>query len=95
MSYKVYPVTKTADVCNDYEVYVNGEKAELNTARVSAYPFNRRWPGHQRQIDQTELINFLSMESDEEVEIKIVPKIPSWMVRLRPSRFGSRNENGR
>lgn len=84
MSYKVYPVTKTQDVCSDYEVYVNGVKADLNTARVSAYPFNRRWPGHQRQIEQTELINFLSMESDEEVEIKIVPKIPSFNVRIRP-----------
>ena len=67
MSYKIYPVTKTKENCTDYEVYVNGVKAELNTARVSAYPFNRRWPGHQRQIEQTELVNFLSMESDEEV----------------------------
>ena len=50
MSVKVYPVTKTADVCNDYEVYINGERVELNTARVSAYPYNRPWPGKQRQI---------------------------------------------
>ena len=84
MSYKVYPVVKTQDVCEDYEVYVNGVKADLNTARVSAYPFNRRWPGHQRQIEQTELINFLSMASDEEVELKIIPKIPSLNVRIRP-----------
>lgn len=82
--YKIYPVTKTENVCEDYEVYVNGEKVELNTARVSAFPFNRRWPGHQRQIDQTELINFLSMETDEEVELKIIPKIPSFAVRIRP-----------
>ena len=46
MSHHVYPVTKTLDQCNDYEVLVNGVPAELNTARVSAYPFNRRWPGH-------------------------------------------------
>ena len=84
MSYKVYAVQKTAEVCDDYEVYVNGEKAELNTARVSAYQFNRRWPGHQRQIEQTELVNFLSMESDEEIELKIVPKFPVFGVRIRP-----------
>ena len=84
MSYKVYPVTKIADECNDYEVYVNGEKVQLNTARVSAYPYNRRWPGHQRQIEQTELINFLSMQSDEEIELKVVPKTPSFFVRIRP-----------
>lgn len=84
MSYRVYPVQKTEDQCDDYEVYVNGNKAELNTARVSAYPFNRRWPGHQRQTEQTELVNFLSMESDEETELKIIPKTPSFGVRIRP-----------
>ena len=81
---KVYPVTKTKDLCDDYTVYINGEKAELNTARVSAYPFNRRWPGHQRQIEQTELVNFLSMQADETVEIKIIPKVPSLNFRIRP-----------
>jgi hypothetical protein len=87
MSYKVYQTVKTDDSCADYTVYVNGTKAELNTARVSAYPFNRRWPGHQRQIEQTELVNFLSMESDEEVELRIVPRIPSYAVRIRPRDF--------
>ena len=81
---KIYPVIRTQDECDDYEVYVNGEKAQLNTARVSAYPFNRRWPGHQRQLEQTEVISFLSMQSDEEAEIKIVPKIPSYSMRIRP-----------
>lgn len=87
MSVKVYKVTQVEDICTDYEVYVNGERVELNTARVSAYPFNRRWPGHQRQIDQTELINFLSMEADEEFELRIVPKIPSLQLRIRPKTF--------
>ena len=84
MAVKVYPVTKCEEVSNDYEVYVNGVKVELNTARVSAYPFNRRWPGHQRQKEQTEFVNFLSMEADEEVELKIIPKTPSFNVRIRP-----------
>lgn len=84
MSVKIYNVTRTNEVCNDYEVFVNGEKAELNTARVSAYPYNRRWPGKQRQLDQTELINFLSMEADEDFELRIVPKLPSLALRIRP-----------
>ena len=94
MSYKVYPVVKTAETCTDYEVFVNGERAELNTARVSAIPFNRRWPGHQRQIDQTELVNFLSMESDEEIELKILPKFPTLSVRLRPRDLQARARIG-
>ncbi len=89
MSYRVYPVTKTGAVCEDYEVFINGEKAELNTARVSAVPFNRRWPGHQRQIEQTELVNFLSMEADEEIELCIRPRIPSASVRIRPRSYGA------
>lgn len=87
---KVYPVIKAKDVCEDYAVFLNGKKIELNTARVSAYPFNRRWPGHQRQIEQTELVNFISMEADETVEIKIVPKIPSLNFRIRPRNSGVR-----
>ena len=84
MSAKVYQVTQVADVCSDYEVYINGERVELNTARVSAYPYNRPWPGKQRQIEQTELINFLSMEADEDFELRIVPKEPSLALRIRP-----------
>ena len=65
MSYRIYPVVHTHPLCNDYRVFVNGEEVGLNTARVSAVPFNRRWPGHQRQTDQTEMIQFLSLASDE------------------------------
>lgn len=81
---KVYPVTKTAESIENYDVFVNGEKVELNTARVSAYPFNRPWPGHQRQIEQSELINFLSMQADEPFILTVVPKTPSLSVMVRP-----------
>lgn len=84
MAIKVYKTTKTEQICNDYKVYVNDELVQLNTARVSAYPFNRRWPGHQRDINQTELVNFLSMEADEEFELKIIPKTPSLSLKIRP-----------
>ena len=48
MVLKIYPVIKTENQCD--KVKINGEQVELNTARVSAVPFNRRWPGHQRGI---------------------------------------------
>lgn len=84
MSYRVYPVVAGEQRCDDYTVYVNGERVALHTARVSAYPFNRRWPGHQRESAQSELVNFLSMASDEEIELTIVPKIPSQALRICP-----------
>ena len=71
MSYRVYPVTDTAPICRDYTVRINGTVAPTNTARVSAMPFNRRWPGHQRTIDQTEAIQFLSLATDGPLEFEI------------------------
>ena len=41
MSYRIYPVTPVAPACEDYTVKINGVRAETNTARVSAVPFNR------------------------------------------------------
>ncbi|MBQ6947068.1 MAG: hypothetical protein IJN42_03385, partial [Clostridia bacterium] len=68
MSVKVYPVIQTQDVCTDYTVRINGQTVPVHTARVSAVPMNRRWPGHQRELEQTELINFLLLESDEKLD---------------------------
>lgn len=92
MSVNIYPVVKTADVCNDYEVRINGKIVDLNTARVSAVPFNRRWPGHQRQKSQTELVNFLSYEADEKVTFEITPKDPFDDVVIRPLSSGIKPE---
>jgi hypothetical protein len=49
VSYKVYPVQKTEETFQDYKIKVNGEETALNVARVSAVPYNRRWPGYQRK----------------------------------------------
>lgn len=84
MSVRIYPVTRTCLECDDYTVKINGEKLDLDTARVSAYPFNRRWPGHQRQIEQTELVNFLSLAVDGQIEVEIIPKHEFEGVKIRP-----------
>lgn len=76
MAFNIYPVIKTENQCEDYKVKINGKQVELNTARVSAVPFNRRWSGHQRGPEQTELINFLSCASDEPLTFEITPKNP-------------------
>ena len=88
MSYYVYPVTKVEPVCEDYTVFVNGEEVALNSARVSAMPFNRRWPGHQRQIEQSEAVSFLSLATDEALTFEIVPKVPFEGVKIRPQSLG-------
>ena len=88
MSYTVYPVVGTGPTCNDYKVKINGQEVKLNTARVSAVPFNRRWPGHQRQIDQSEPIQFLSMATDEPITFEITPNTPFETVKIRPKSLG-------
>ena len=88
MNYRVYPVTTTEDFCCDYRVFIDGKEVELNTARVSAYPFNRRWPGHQRQEEQTETVQFLSFAMSAPVHIKVIPDKPTDTVTIRPSSYG-------
>jgi len=88
MSYKSYPVTKTNLNYEGYEVKINGQRVDLDTARVSKEPFNRRWPGHQRSIDQSELINFLCLEADEPIEFEITPKESFEKVEIRPKSLG-------
>lgn len=88
MAFSVYPVQKTKHICSDYTVKLNGMPVALNTARVSAVPFNRRWPGHQREMDQTELINFLSFQMDGPVQVEVIPHRPFENVVIRPVALG-------
>ena len=94
MSYRVYPVIQNETVCHDYSVKINGEPVELNSARVSAIPFNRRWPGYQRDINQTELVNFLSLATDEALTVEVTPaeSFDPEKVVIRPRSLGIKPE---
>ena len=82
MAYKVYPVLEND--FQDYSVKINGKEVPLDRARVSKVPFNRRWPGHQRPLDQTEEINFLSLSLSEPLKFEIIPKRKFENVVIRP-----------
>ena len=58
----------------DFEVEINGVPCEVRECRVSAIPFNRPWPGKQRNYNQTESAGFISFSADEQVEIKVKRK---------------------
>ena len=88
MSVRIYPVVKTEPFCDDYSVKVNGILAETNTARASAIPFNRRWPGHQRDVSQSEPVQFLSLAADEALEFEVTPKHSFDEVKIRPASLG-------
>lgn len=57
----------------DFQVWVDGKEAPVWECRVSAIPFNRVWPGYQRDIAQTELAGFATWETNEPTT-KIVVK---------------------
>ena len=65
MSIQLYPVLQSDFSHDGYTVKINGQTVPTDAARVSAMPYNRRWPGHQRTLDQTECISFLSLAADE------------------------------
>ena len=70
--------TKSAFACEvpkskDYKVYVNGQEVPVYSCRISAYPFNTWWPGHQREIDQTEIVSYVNLVSDEKIKIEVEP----------------------
>ena len=59
-------------ISEDYRVFVNGKEVPVYTCRISKYPFNRVWTGHQRQIDQSELASFVNLVSDEALELEVI-----------------------
>ncbi len=79
-----YPVTNSEMENDEYAVEINGKEVQLNHARASAYPFNRRWPGHQRDIKQSETISFILLEADEKLDFEITAKTPFSSVKIRP-----------
>lgn len=84
MSYKVYPFANGEEKGDTFSVKLDGGKITLHTARVSAYPFNRRWPGHQRQIEQSEKICFASFSQKGEVKVAVKPNFEFKSVKIRP-----------
>ena len=86
--YPVQPVQPGEDSCDGYTVKINGQPVPLDAARVSAFPYNRRWPGHQRTLDQTACAQFLSLAADEALRFAITPKEPFESVVIRPRSLG-------
>ncbi len=67
-----------------YTVKIDGKTVKQNTIRVSAYPFNRTWPGKQRDISQTEEAFTVYEYGDGERSVEIVCSEPVERVTVRP-----------
>ncbi len=78
----------------DYRLAVNGAPCPVRECRVSAMPFNRPFPGkdRQRSLDQTELAGFAHFYSDEAVRIAVEAEFGFERAVLRPLARGIQPE---
>ena len=72
----------------EVRVTIGGKSAPVQTAYVSAYPINCRWPGHQRPEYQRDLSYFVRFEADEDAEIVVKWKNPVRSAVLKPRSSG-------
>ena len=69
---------------DDYTVTINGQPCDVRECRVSAIPFNRVWPGRQRDFSQSESAAFITFSGDEEVTVRVVAKKTFHNAVIRP-----------
>jgi polygalacturonase len=68
----------------DFEVKINNIPCPVKECRVSAFPFNRPWPGKQRPYNQSESAGFISFSANETVELRVKRKQPFDNAIVRP-----------
>ena len=80
----VYALPEGDPRCDLYQVWVDGKEIPVSAARVSAMPVNFRWPGHQREKDQTEISGFVRFEMSAPVTMTIARARDFKEVKIRP-----------
>jgi len=71
-----------------YTVIADGQNVPVRRCRVSAFPINRLWPGHQRTLDQTEEAAFANFDFDGEITLHITPTRSFTSVVIKPASRG-------
>lgn len=96
MAVSIYPVPAGEAISTAFTVLAGGQPVPVHEAYVSAYPFNRRWPGHQRGQEQREPAWFAAFAADGPVEMLVTPEKPFAGAVVRPLSKGvsPRREGG-
>ena len=81
---EVYPVPEGERLYDGYVVTVDGAATPVSEVRCSAIPFNRRWPGHQRQIEQTELCGTVRFAFGGKATVSVTANRDFKEVKVRP-----------
>ena len=73
----------------NYKVYLDETPLTVHEARCSRVPFNRAWPGHQRDLGQTEIAWFVSFDMTGPVTLRVeVGDEAVTGVEIRPREYG-------
>lgn len=71
-----------------YRVAINGNPTDIERVRVSRYPFNRHWPGHQRSLDQTEVTGLVRFDVTGTMHLQVDCDFDFSEVVIRPLSLG-------
>ena len=72
-SMKIYPLPQ-GEVAAPLSITANAQPLPVSLCYVSAYPYNRRWPGHQRTTDQREVAYFARLAADGSIAFRYTPE---------------------
>ena len=84
MKTTIYSVPGEERLYGGFAVSVDGAPAPVSEVRCSAIPFNRRWPGRQRQIEQTELCGMVRFAFEGKATVAVTPDRDFGEVKVRP-----------
>ena len=73
-----------ADVVPTVYVSDEGQAIPVEQMRCSAMPVNIRWPGHQRELDQTEICHFARFDFRGETQVRVSVPDGTREVVVRP-----------
>lgn len=68
----------------DYRVWIDGQEADTDIARVSAKKINRYVSGKERPLEETEIASFVSCFADAPVQVRVLPARPFKEAVVRP-----------
>ena len=89
---KISKIPDGEPVSTLFTATVDGENAPAKAIRVSAYPYNYGWLGHQRPEEQSEDSAYIAFESDKPVTIRVKPGREFCEAVVRPLSKGIKPE---
>lgn len=80
---KIYPLPD-GEAAAPISLTAGGQPLPVSSCYVSAYPYNRRWPGHQRTTDQREVAYFARLAGDGPITFQYTPPRAFSVCIVRP-----------